>query len=359
VFVPAYRIANREGADLLTPGPHGRPGRFQYNRSHMLRSLSCSVAALLLLAANGPAQPKKTALDKSTLENYVRHMFVMEKQVTVKVGDPKPSQFAGYLEVTVSASLGDAHQDFPFLVSQDGGKIVQGNFTFFDINQNPFKAELDKLKTESAPDKGTQGAPVVIVEFSDFECPYCKNEAGVLKQNLLQTYPKQVNLYYKQFPLQSLHPWAKAAAMASRCVYKQNHDAFWAYHDWIFDKQSDITPENLKDKVLEFAKGQKGLDAAQLGSCMDTKATEAEVEKDIAEGHAVNVDSTPTLFVNGRKIASAVDWPTLKSIIDYEIEYQKTAKNAGEDCGCSVKLELPVGATEPNAPLGSSLSNKK
>ena len=324
----------------------------------MLRSLFCSAAALLLLAAGSPAQ-KKSAFDKATLEAYVRHMFVMDKQVAIQVGDPKPAPFAGYLEVVVAASLGDRHQDFPFLVSQDGAKIVQGNFTFFDVNQNPFKSDLDKLKTEGAPDKGTQGAPVVIVEFSDFECPYCKNEAGVLRENLLKEYPKQVHLYYKQFPLQSLHPWAKAAALASRCIYKQNHDAFWAYHDWIFDKQSDITPENLKDKVLEFAKGEKGLDGAQLGSCMDTKATEAEVQKDIDEGHALDVDSTPTLFVNGRKIASAIDWPTLKSIIDYEIEYQKTAKNAGEDCGCSVKLELPVGATEPAGTLGSPLSNKK
>jgi protein-disulfide isomerase len=327
-----------------------------YNSRNMLRSLFYSVAALLLLAVNGPAQ-KKSALDKSTLEAYVRHMFVMEKNVAIQVGDPKPSEFAGYQEVTVSASLGQAHQDFPFLVSKDGSRIVQGNFTFYDVNQNPFKNELDKLKTEGAPNLGTQGAPVVIVEFSDFECPYCKNEANVLRQNLLSSYPTQVHFYYKQFPLESLHPWARAAAVASRCVYKQDADAFWAYHDWIFDKQSEITKENLKDKVLDWGKSQKGLDAAQLGSCMDSKATDAEVAKDIEDGRSVKVDSTPTLFVNGRKIASSVDWPTLRSIIDYEIEYQKTAKNAGEDCGCSIKLDVPA-VTQDAPKLGSPLKKK-
>lgn len=307
----------------------------------MLRSLSCLLAGCLLFAATGPAQTKKTALDKATMEAYVRHMFVMDKKINVQVSDPAPSAFAGYMTVTVTASLGEAHQDFPFLVSQDGSKIVQGNFTFFDIGQNPFKDELDKLKTEGAPNKGTAGAPVVIVEFSDFECPYCKNEAGVLGQNLLASYPKQVHLYYKQFPLAQLHPWARTAAIASRCVYRQNAEAFWAYHDWIFDKQEEINPQNVKDKIVEWAKTQKDLNVGPLQSCIDTKATESEVDKDVAEGRALKVDSTPTLFINGRRVASAVDWPTLKSIIDYEIDYQKTAKNAGEDCGCSIKLDVP------------------
>ena len=314
--------------------------------------LAAGIQAQNTQAQNTQA-PKKSAFDKATLEAYVRHMFVMDKQITVQVGEPKPSQFPSYQEVIVSASAGQAHQDFPFLVSQDGSRIVQGNFTFFDISQNPFKPDLDKLKTEGAPSMGTQGAPVVIIEFSDFECPFCKNEASVMRKNLLSAYPKEVHLYFKQFPLESLHPWAKAAAIASRCVYRQNADAFWAYHDWIFDKQSDLTEENLKEKILEWAKDAKSIDSAKLGACMDSKATESEVARDVADGHAVKVDSTPTLFVNGRRIAASLDWPTLRSIIDYEIEYQKTAKNAGEDCGCAIKLDIPAltPAPAPGAPL--------
>lgn len=319
----------------------------------MFRSLFCPLAVLLFITASAQAQ-KKSAFDKATLEAYVRHMFVMDKQITVQVNDPKPSQFPGYQEVTVSASAGQAHQDFVFLVAQDGSKIVQGNFTFFDINQNPFKPDLDKLKTDGAPSMGTQGAPVVIVEFSDFECPFCKNEASVLRKNLLSTYPKEVHLYFKQFPLESLHPWARTAALASRCVYRQNADAFWAYHDWIFDKQGDITPDNVKDKIQGWAKTTKGVDAAQLGSCLDSKSTDLEVTKDIADGHALKVDSTPTMFINGRRIASSLDWPVLRSIIDYEIEYQKTAKNAGEDCGCTVKLDIP-GIKQSDAAPGAIL----
>ncbi len=305
----------------------------------MSRCFLLILAAALMSAAPVSAQDqKKSALDKATLEAYVRHLFVMKSDVTVQVSDPKPSQVPGFVEVVVHASKGDASGDFPFLISKDGSKILQA--TVYDVNSNPFKPDLDKLKTEFQPSFGTPGAPVVLVEFTDFECPYCKEEATMLRQNLLTAYPKQVRLYFKDFPIEAIHPWAKSAAIAGRCVFRQDPSSFWSYHDWMFAHQADITPVNLKDKVMEWAKGEKDIDVLQLGRCMDTKATEAEVDKNIAEAHALNVNATPTLFVNGRRIPQAIDWTNLRSIIDYEIEYQKTAKNAGEAC-CEVKLDTP------------------
>ena len=165
----------------------------------------------------------------------------------------------------------------------------------------------------------------------------------MLRTNLLSAYPKQVRLYFKDFPLDQIHPWAKPAAIAGRCVFKQSPTAFWDYHDWAYEHQNEITKENLRDKILEFAKTKtKDIDALQLGRCMDTRATEAEVDKTVNEAHELRVTSTPTLFVNGRRLPSQVAWPDLRMIIDMEIEYQKTAKNAGEDCGCEVKLPAPT-----------------
>ena len=307
----------------------------------MSRTLLLSVTAALLFAAAGPSQDvqKKSALDKAALEAYVRHLYVMKPEIKVQVADPKPSQVEGFVEVVVHASLGDASQDFPFLVSKDGSKILQA--AVYDINSNPFKPDLDKLKTEFQPSLGTPGAPVVLVTFSDFECPHCKDEAVMLRQNLLTAYPTQVRLYAKDFPLDSIHQWARPAAIAGRCVFRQNASSFWSYSDWIFAHQADITAPNLKDKVMEWAKGEKDIDVLQLGRCMDTKATEAEVDKNVAEGRALDINATPALFVNGRRIAQVIDWTNLRGIIDYEIEYQKTAKNAGEDCGCELKLDVP------------------
>jgi protein-disulfide isomerase len=317
----------------------------------MFRSPCLSIAAALLLAAAASGQSeKKTALDKATLEAYVRHLFVLDSRVTVQVSDPKPSaNLPGFFDVTIHASAGNQSQDFHFMVSQDGSKIVQGSV--FDVGQNPFKPELDKLKTDLAPSMGSAGAPVVLVEFSDFECPYCKQEATMLRENLLSAYPKQVRLYFKEFPLESIHPWAKAGAIAARCVYEQNANTFWDYHDWAFAHQTEINVDNFKAKAMEWAKSQKTLDVLQLGACMDTKATAAEVDKTVAEGRALEVGGTPTLFVNGRRIPNVVDWPTLRAIIDFEIEYQKTAKNAGEDCGCDLKLSLPGMDAQKTVPL--------
>ena len=316
----------------------------------MSRSLFLCTTAVFLMAMAGSGQSaKKSALDKPTMEAYVRHLYVMDPaKIKVAVDDPKPSkELPGFFDVGVHATAGNRTYNLPFLVSKDGSKILQGSV--FDTNSNPFKNDLDKLKTELEPSFGTPGAPVVLVEFSDFECPYCKEEAKMLRSNLLSAYPKQVRLYFKTFPLESLHPWAKAAAIASRCVYRQQPAEFWTYHDWIFEHQSEITPENLKDKVMGWAKDQKDIDSLQLGQCIDTKGTEAEVNKELEEGKALNVDGTPTLFINGRRIAQTIDWPNLRSIIDYEIEYQKTAKNAGEDCGCELKLNLP-GLQQPQTP---------
>jgi protein-disulfide isomerase len=291
------------------------------------------------------ATPNRSAFDKATIEEYVRHLFVWGKNIKVEVMDARPSQeLPGFYEIGVRASVGEASQTETFLVSKDGHKIMRAEV--FDVNQNPFKANLDKLNTENAPSMGTPGAPVVIVVFTDFECPVCKQEAAVLRQNLLSAYPKEVRLYLKEFPLVQMHPWAKAAAIAGRCIYRQNPASFWGFQDWVYDRQADLTPENFKTNVLAFAKEkEKEIDTMQLTSCIDSRATESEVDRTLDEGHALRVTGTPTLFINGRRLEGPVPWPNLREIIDYEIEYQKTAKNAGEDCGCEVKVPSPVSTT--------------
>src|SRR5579872_579305 len=127
----------------------------------MFRSLSVFLA-VLLLAATAPSQnaQKKSALDKATLEAYVRHLFALDStRVALQVGEPKAStELPGFMDVNVRASMGGQSQDFKFLVSKDGQKILQANV--YDVNYNPFKPDLDKLKTELEPSFGTPGAPV-------------------------------------------------------------------------------------------------------------------------------------------------------------------------------------------------------
>jgi protein-disulfide isomerase len=325
--------------------------------------LIAATALLFVMTGSGQNTPKKSALDKPTLEAYLRHLWVLDPQMSMTIADPQPSELPGFQDVKVKIAMGPQSQEVALMVSKDGAKVLQASV--WDINSNPFKKDIDKLKTQFEPSIGTPGATVVIVAFSDFQCPYCKEEAQMLRKNLLAAFPTQVRLYFKTFPLESLHPWAKPAAIASRCVYQQDGAAFWEFHDWIFENQASTTPENLKDKVLEWAKARKDVDSLRLGQCIDTKATEAEVNATIAEAQSLGVGGTPTLFINGRKIDRTIDWPNLKRIIDDEIAYQKTAKDAGEDCGCDLKLNVPgmpsngAPSLSPVAPKPPAASKKK
>jgi protein-disulfide isomerase len=327
----------------------------------MHRTPLLSITIALCLAPSGPAQnapspaaaaAKKSAFDKPTLEAYARHLWVLGPDFKVTAGDPKPSeQLPGFKEVAIHLVQGAGSQDITLLVSADGSRIVQGSI--YNVNFNPFKPDLDKLKTEFQPSQGTAGASVVLVEFSDMQCPHCKVQADLLKENLLKTYPTQVRFYYLDYPLVQIHPWAKAASMAGRCVFHADPVAFWDYHDWVFAHQESLTPETLKGQVMEWAKGQKGVDALQLSRCIDDKATEKEIDANMAQARELGIDGTPTLFINGRRIPAGTDWASMKRVIDFELEYQKTAKNAGEDCGCETKLDtaLPISKTPGFTPI--------
>jgi len=308
-----------------------------------------AVLALLVfsLLTALPAQEKSKStpsftLDKTHMEAYVRHLLAVIPEVQVKIDDPKPSSTPDLQEVDVHFNYQGRSQDEIFYITKDGQHIIRG--VVYNLGQNPFQEDLDKLKTNGAPSFGPAKAQVTAVEFGDFECPNCREEAKTLRANIPQQFPTQVQVVFKDFPLESIHPWAKAASIAGRCIYHQSLPAFWKYHDWIYDHQVEITPDNLKTQVTDFAKTIQDLDGLQLGHCIDTKATEAEVDASIAEGRALHVDATPTLFLNGRRLVGNYPWPNIDQIINGELSYQKTAQNAApkppksDDKCCEVKI---------------------
>ena len=333
-------------------------------KKRLRRIFAAGLLACLALVAQkpGPSKPAPkpvskpagpSALDKATMEVWIRHYFVWPAPIEVQIDDPKPGPLPDLLSVKVRGVSGAQMQEEIFYVSKDGKQILRG--TLFETATNPFKTDLDKIKTEGRPSFGTPGAPVVIAEFSDFQCPYCREEAKTLRDNILKTYPKEVRLYFFDFPLEQLHPWAKDGSIAGRCIFKQDALAFWDYHDWIFEHQADVTVANLKEKLLEFVKSpaekDKNLDVAAFSACVDKKETAADVKATEEMGNGLGINSTPTLFVNGRRLSGVIQWEQLKVVIDYEIGYQKTAKNAGEDCGCDVKLPTP-GVSSPVKSFG-------
>lgn len=310
--------------------------------------LAALTALCLCLPPAIPAQEKPksahaTALDKTQLETYVRHLLAVIPEVQVKIDDPKPTSAADLLQVDVHFSYQGRTQEETFYITKNGQNIIRG--VVYNFAQNPFKEDLDKLKTGGSPSFGADSAPVTVVEFGDFECPNCKEEAKTLRANLPTQFPSQVRVFFKDFPLEQIHPWAKAAAIAGRCVYQQSPAAFWKYHDWIYEHQTEIQPDTLKAKVMDFATTAPDLDGLQLGRCIDTKATEAEVDASMAEARALHVDATPTIFLNGRRLVGNYPWANIEQIINGELNYQKSTPNSpapADDKCCEIKIPSPL-----------------
>jgi len=291
--------------------------------------------ATFLLASLPILAQTKATIDKAALEAYLRHAELWIPQVAVSIDDPQPSAYLpGFSELAVHLSYQGQTKDEHYYVSQNGKSIVKGEV--YDITKSPFQPAIDRIKLDSQPSYGKAGAPVTIVVYGDFQCPVCKVEAEVMRKNLVQSFPDKVQVYFKDFPLESIHPWARAASNAGRCIYKQDPQAFWKFHEWIYENEDGVTPETLNAKVMTWA-GTSGVDAIQLGRCVDGKVTDKEVAQNMAEGRSLGLDATPTLYINGRKFVGALEWPILQQLITLEIEHQAVAPKTtakAEDAKC-------------------------
>jgi protein-disulfide isomerase len=284
----------------------------------LLLLLALSVAGL-----GAQDRDDTSPLDKGKIEAWVRHLFLWPPSVDVRLSDPEPGQIPGFSLLRVRASQGPRSQEESFYLSSDGQTLFHGDV--FDVNGDPFAATADKLKAalSRAPSYGAPNAAVSVVMFSDFECPYCRRETQILRKNLISAYPNDVTVYYADFPLESIHPWARLAAVAGQAIFRENPSVFWDYHDWIFEHQNEITAANLNEMIRQFLEG-KGLRADEVGRAIDPNASDAEVQLGIDLGRSLGVNQTPTLFINGRRLVGAVDWPEVKAVIDHEIEYRKS-----------------------------------
>ena len=162
---------------------------------------------------------------------------------------------------------------------------------------------------------GPANAAVTIVEYSDFQCPFCQRVAPTLKQ-VREKYGDRVRIVWKDFPLTSIHPQAFKAAEAGQCAREQGK--FWEYHDRLFSNQQALQPEFLKKYAADA-----GLDAAKFNACLDTAKFSDRVQEQMGIGTSLGVQSTPALFINGRLIAGAQPYETFVSIIDEELDRAK------------------------------------
>ena len=253
------------------------------------------------------AQPESVKV-----ERFLRRHYDWPDAINVKVGPFRPSKIPGLRETTVELSLGEQKQELTFLISSDGQYVVQG--PVLAMNEDPYAANREKIDLSQVRSLGSPLAPVTLVEYSDFQCSFCRGTAQVLRKELLPEFESQVRFIYKDYPLVQIHPWALPAAQFGQCLGKRYADSFWKFHDWVFATQPQLTTANFTEKALEWARGES-LDAGYLGACMEQPEAKAAVEREVAEAQSLGVTGTPTMFINGRKVVGAQPAAQIRRVI--------------------------------------------
>ncbi len=182
----------------------------------------------------------------------------------------------------------------------------------------PFRVDLD---TAGEPARGPADAPVTIVEFSDFECPFCGRVEPTLKK-VEASYGGKVRLVFKQFPLTNIHPQAQKAAEASLCAHDQGK--FWQLHDAMFGDQENLAVADLEAKAKDA-----GLDAAAFKQCLESGSKADAVAEDVRQGSIAGVSGTPAMFINGQLVSGAVPYEQLAATIDQELARRGVAAPKG------------------------------
>lgn len=167
------------------------------------------------------------------------------------------------------------------------------------------------VKTGNEPTRGPDSAPVKIIAFEDFECPFCQQAEPIL-QRVLGTYGAQVQLIYVDFPLTEVHPHSFAAAVAGECAYTQGK--FWEFHDILYPNQSNLAQADL----IKYAK-QVELDMAQFNECINTQRAVSAVYTNITEGKRLGITGTPTFYINGIEFAGVLTYEGFQRVIDAEL----------------------------------------
>jgi len=273
--------------------------------------------ALTLFSVGTFGQTPSTDELKKKVDAYLRNMFAFGPDVKLTVGDFKESGLANLLETDITVTIGENKQDARMWVSKDGKYLLRGEMV--DMSKDGFAENRAKLDLKAAPVTGNPNATVTIVEFADFECPVCRQLHDALR-GLLPKYP-QTRLVFKDFPLEQLHPWARTGALAGRCAYRQDAKAFWNMYDYLYDNQELISAANAWDKAVDYA-GQARLATDTFKACMTSQEAAAAVDANIANGKLLEVNSTPTLFVNGRRVVGA-DANQIEQVIQYELQHLK------------------------------------
>ena len=261
-----------------------------------------------------------TALPSEEVVNaFLQQTFGYDSALSWKITRIRPSEAEGLAEVDVTITGPQGAGGQKFYVSADGEHAITGEILPFGAH--PYTATRRELeKGVNGPSRGPANAPVTVVEFGDFQCPHCKDAQPTLEK--LVNEDKNVRLVFQNFPL-PMHDWAAKAANYADCVGRTSDPAFWKFLDSVYGAQSDITASNADEKLTSLADGA-GVKGSEIAACAAKPETESRVQHSVALGTTLDVNSTPTIFINGRKLtAGGIPYEVLQKLADFAAKQPK------------------------------------
>jgi protein-disulfide isomerase len=287
----------------------------------MLLRRAILVLLLICLGCSAQSVPPDQA---KRIERQVRSYYSIPGSVKVTLGPLRPSDFPNYDALTINIQSPNKNQDYDFLVSKDGKTLLR--MTKLDLTKDPYVEVMKKIDVTGRPVRGNKDAKVTVVNYDDFQCPFCSKMHRVLFPDILKEYGDRVKFVYKDFPIPDLHPWSMRAAVDANCLAAQNSDAYWDFADYIHANQVQVNAEPTRDAQfatldrITMDQAQKhNLDKTSLQSCMKAQKEEA-IKASIREGESLNVGATPTLFVNGEEIDGALPIDEVRATLDRALQ---------------------------------------
>ena len=290
-------------------------------RRFLVTTIRRSILILLLICLGCVAQSAPPELAHK-IERHVRSYYTIPAGVKITVGAITPSNdLAGYDAVAVTIDSGEGKpKDLKFLLSKDRNTMLRQ--TKFDLTKDPFAELMSKIDVSGRPSRGAKGAKVVVVNFDDFECPFCSRMHQTLFPDIFKEYGDRVTFIYKDYPLAEIHPWAIHAAVDANCLAALNPDAYWDFADYIHANKREVDNEKTSGARLEvidkiaLLQGQRhNVDVVKLLSCVKAQNEDA-VKASMKEADDLGVSATPTLFINGQKIDGAVPVSEIRAALD-------------------------------------------
>ena len=265
-------------------------------------------------AKSAPAKSSVHLPSEEVVNDFMHQMFGYDSSLTWKITAIKPAEAEGLAEVDVTLQGPQGAQGQKFYVTPDDHHAVVGQILPF--GPHPFDAARKELdKRANGPSRGPANAPVTVVEFSDLQCPHCKEAQPTLDK--LAAEDKNVRVVFQNFPIAQIHDWAMKAAEYGDCIGRSSSDAFWKFIGSVYGAQSDITAANADEKLKGFADAA-GANANETAACAAKPETETRVQHSIDLGKSLDVNSTPTIFINGRALsAGGIPYEVLQKLVDF------------------------------------------